>query len=132
MRKMILVMAMLAIGTAARGDYREKGESYYEIAVTDHGWRTPDVVAVRMINRDTGRRSVSFTFPHDPNNCDDAELGVLIEKHGGHIYEMGGYPGAPITAAFDVNSREEVDQKIIEMLNDLNRLIIKIRKGGRP
>jgi len=93
---------------------------------TEHGWKTPYVIATRYANSNIGF-NIGFTFPLNSNECDRAEVGEFIEMHGGNIFEGGGSPGAEAFTKFDgVKDIATADAKIKEVLPGLTLLMINI------
>lgn len=101
-----------------------------------HGWMTNDVITTRYKTIEGCDQmsslqfpyTIGFKFPRNPNNCDRSELSDFIEKNGGFILGMGGYPGAEIQVFFkDVNNKETANKKIKAILPQLSRLIRSLK-----
>lgn len=90
----------------------------------EHGWETTHVRATRYSSEVVGF-NIGFTFPRNPGDSDRIEILDFIEqKHGGRIYQMGGYPGAEVLAIFpDVKDKESANSKLHKMLPEFDSLI---------
>lgn len=98
-----------------------------QVTPWEHGWKTENVVATRYKNKFIGY-NVSFEFPNDLNNGDRSELFEFIGKHGGNVYEGGGYPGAPLYTTFkEVTDKSSADKKLQEILPELEKFIVSLR-----
>lgn len=118
MNRLIIVL-LIGLGTVSLAGCQT-------VTPTEHGWKTSRVVATRM-NNDLMGQFVKLEFPKDPNDCDRIEIEQFIAMNGGHIFEGGGYPGAPAYVTFDgAKDKAAVDQKLKQILPGLTVLLSKL------
>ena len=111
--KMLFVFALAITVTLCYMWYFNSDD--YKIEEWEHGFKTELVIATRYTG--SAGYSIRFDFPENKYDSDRAELLDYIEKHGGFVYQSGGWPGAPIYAAFTgVVDKETANIKIKEVL----------------
>ena len=121
MTRYLMILAMLLTGTAGAED----------MIAWKHGYKTDHVVATRYTNPHMGR-NVGFDFPKNAYDADRVEIGEIMERHGGWVYQSGGYPGATMYVRFrGVDTKEDNNRKIREVLPELERFMASLKGGTR-
>jgi hypothetical protein len=86
----------------------------------EHGYKTEYVVATRYNNPHLGY-NIGFSFPKQPYDSDRAETFDFLASNGCHVYQGGGYPGAPLYAVCNgVTDKATANTKLIELLPKLD------------
>ncbi len=95
----------------------------------ERGYKTDRVIATRHGATLVGY-TIKFEFPLNAYDCDRVEVSEFIADRGGHIYEGGGFPGAPAYALFKgVTDDKSADSKMLAMLPAFDKLLSDISAG---
>lgn len=94
---------------------------------TEHGWKTRHIEAVRYTNPVMGY-NIGFRFT-DCYRSDDPRIWTCIERHGGAVYQGGGFPCAEVFATFrGVTDRASADAKLRAILPAFEREVARFMR----
>ena len=92
----------------------------------EHGWRT-SLVIVERTHSDIMGWGIRARFPNHCGRSDDPRIADVIAAHGGSVWQMGGFPCAPVFASFRTKTKGETDVKAREVVPPLHALMETLR-----